>query len=628
LFFIKKMIKKLAAVLFFIFLFLIDVAPVYAYSCGGTQSCGTYYYCNEYQDKAGDWQCDMSYEPACEDCGYTYTGCGTCVKPGECYGTLSCGKGNRCLTNSCTQPGNCQMAQYGCCVVRNGDWSSCNGPYCGQKRTCNNPSPACEGADCDAADEYCSNVDNGIPTTPTCTSLGEVVGGDPVTISWTSGGVLTDSYEYILDGGAAVNVGNVLSADVSFGGGLHTWQVRAVNTTCDSDISAWSSSCTYCLDCVGTIKGTFFDATDLSSCPADIGTDPLYAELRYGSRTFGMNGTWGEFRSPLPISTDADGNYLENFYTTPPQTFTYDYSDMIDSGLVRGVRLECQSPVATYTNWGDIVTKDTGFWGVSGGWWQAVGSSVYARNGIRSVIPVTVLPEESQVLILPDVNGRLGLLSYGVPWTGRELGYNPSAKASTSWWRIESLFEGQHYDYDYYKTRMDIFDSTDWDGGNVEYTGGGAGYQIFKHTGDVTLSYGGPAEKVILLIDGNVTINNNVITPTGAFLAVVASGNITFGSSVTDAQGWFVAENINVPCDEEMVFDPIEGVWLVQCSKTDVQFKGEGSFVGWLGISLRRDMWTANDLNPSEKFTYRADFLLNAPTPMKVYTKRFNPFIP
>jgi len=259
---------------------------------------------------------------------------------------------------------------------------------------------------------------------------------------------------------------------------------------------------------------------------------------------------------------------------------------------------------------------------VSGGWWQAVGGSVYAKNGIKSVIPVTVVPEADQLLIKADANGRSGILSYGLPWTGQEFGYNPDVEVSNDLWRIESIYEGNRYDYNFYKTRMDIFSSTDWDGGNVVYDSV-SGYQIFKHIGDVLLNYGGPTgtEKVILLIDGDVTINSNVITPVNTFLAVIASGSIAFESSVTDAQGWFVAENINVPCVDTT---PADG----ECDKTDVQFRGEGSFVGWSGIGLRRDMWTANDLNPSELFTYRPDFLLNAPAPMKKYTKRFNPFIP
>jgi hypothetical protein len=57
-------------------------------------------------------------------------------------------------------------------------------------------------------------------------------------------------------------------------------------------------------------------------------------------------------------------------------------------------------------------------------------------------------------------------------------------------------------------------------------------------------------------------------------------------------------------------------------------FAGAGSFVGWTGINLTRDMGGANNLGPAEKFTYRPDMMLNAPTPMKIYTKKFSPFVP
>ncbi|KKS62299.1 MAG: hypothetical protein UV30_C0018G0004 [Candidatus Collierbacteria bacterium GW2011_GWF1_42_50] len=139
----------------------------------------------------------------------------------------------------------------------------------------------------------------------------------------------------------------------------------------------------------------------------------------------------------------------------------------------------------------------------------------------------------------------------------------------------------------------------------------------------MTLNYSGPTgtQKAILLVDGNVTVSNNVVVPSGAFLGVIAKGNIIFNANLTTAQGWFVAENLSVPCVDTVA--P-----LGTCDKTDVQFDGQGSFVGWTGIALARDMGAGNNTTPSEKFTYRVDMALNAPTPIKVFAKKFSPFIP
>jgi hypothetical protein len=227
-----------------------------------------------------------------------------------------------------------------------------------------------------------------------------------------------------------------------------------------------------------------------------------------------------------------------------------------------------------------------------------------------------------QKLILDDAWGRSGMLSYGVPWTGLELGSNPNSRVSTPGWRIESIYDGLRYDYDFYVTRMDVFESKVWADDSIgNYDDGGTGYQIYKSAGDVTLSAVTlTTEKVILLVDGSVTVSGEVVVPSGAFLAVIAKGNIAISPSVVTAQGWFVGENIYVPCHD--------GNGDSVCDKDDIQFDGRGSFVGWTNIVLRRDMGVANNLMPSEKFTYRSDFLLNAPVPMRVYTKRFTPFIP
>ncbi|HSV94574.1 MAG TPA: hypothetical protein VLH94_01150, partial [Spirochaetia bacterium] len=336
----------------------------------------------------------------------------------------------------------------------------------------------------------------------------------------------------------------------------------------------------------------------------------------------GIAGTWPVITTPVTL--DANGNYYVQVYASAVNpTYTFDYTQLLDSDKVAGVKLQCQGEDAAVTQHGQIVTKDIGFWRVYGGWWQVVGGNVYARDGISSSIPASLVPESNQRLILANADGVSGVLSYGTPWIGLELGTNPGARVSDASWRVESLYDGLHYDYNFYKTKMDLLPATSWDGGNIDYSDGGVGYQIFKHTGNVTLNYSGPTgtQKVILLVDGNVTINDDVVVTAGAFLGVIAKGNITFNTGVANAHGWFVAENINIPCKDTV--DP-----LGECDRTDVQFVGEGSFVGWSGINMGRDRFKTNNQEPSEKFAYRSDMLLSVPSPMKVYTKRYSPFVP
>ncbi len=444
---------------------------------------------------------------------------------------------------------------------------------------------------------------------------------------WQSG---TANAEYKKLGSVCVEGGAVLSNWTTCDANHQRRGTCTENCGNDDCLAAGAVGGIVTENCIGTIQGTLFDASDLAVCPGDIGTNAIYAPLRYGSQSFGISGTWPLIS--LPVSTVANGTYSEPVYTsTPPAHYIYDYTNLFNSGRAAAIKLECQSAAVDLTDQAQVITKDTGFWRVYGGWWQVIGGSVYAggniNGSVKSSIPASVVPAGNQKLILPDASGRFGMLSYGTPWAGTELGTNPAALVSSPLWRIQSLYGGLRYDYNFYKTRMDVFAQTDWDGGAINYNDAGVGYQIFKYTGQagsmVSLVYPGPTgtQKVVLMIDGDVTINNDVVTPKGAFLGVIASGNITFGSGVTKAQGWFVGENINVACVDTT---PKDGV----CDKTDVAFKGEGSFVGWTGINLKRDMFTLDNTNPSETFTYRSDFVLNTPTPMRVFTKKFSPFIP
>lgn len=335
-----------------------------------------------------------------------------------------------------------------------------------------------------------------------------------------------------------------------------------------------------------------------------------------------ISGSW-----PLidePVTLDANGNYYEPVYASAVSpTYTFDYTELLNSDKVAGIKLQCQSEDVAVTQNNQVVTKDVGFWRVYGGWWQVTGGNVYAKDGVHSGVPASMLPQSNQKLILRNADGVSGVLSYGEPWVGLELGTNPRVAVSDDLWRIESAYEGLRYDYDFYNTKMDVFESTAWDGGSIDYNDGGVGYQIFKHSGNVTLNYSGPTgtQKVILLVNGNVTIDNDIVVPPGAYFSIIAKGNITFSRTVAKAQGWFIGENINVPCTD--VVAPAN-----ECDRTDIQFEGEGSFVGWSGINMARDRFKTNNQEPSEKFAYRSDMLLNIPTPMKVYTKRFSPFVP
>ena len=328
------------------------------------------------------------------------------------------------------------------------------------------------------------------------------------------------------------------------------------------------------------------------------------------------------------LTTTTVGNYSATVYA--PATYEYDFTSISGNyDTTVAPKLTCTSTVATVgNNLNSCLTQPCtivknmsfGFWKIFGGWWQIVGGSAYGEAGIQSYIPPMMTAP--QRLILPDTNGRVGVLSYGVVQPAR-FGSNTNARVSDDLWEVQSTYAGLRYDYNFYNTRMDIFASKTWTDDSIStYDDGGTGYQIFKSStgidlnSPVTLNAG---QKIVILVNGNVNVNTNITVNPGSFISIIANGTITFNSTVTKAQGWFVGENINVPCKD---------TGAAGCDKDDAQFDGQGTFVGWSGVSLGRDQGLPNNQAPSEKFTYRTDMLLNAPEPMKVYTKRFSPFVP
>ena len=375
-------------------------------------------------------------------------------------------------------------------------------------------------------------------------------------------------------------------------------------------------------NCIGTITGTLFDASDLSSCPADIGTNPSYTSLRFSNANFDLNGPWPAIS--LPVSTDANGNYSESVYASSNGIYSFDYTDLISSGIAAGIKTECGQAAATVTDQGQTVTKNTGFWRNYGGWWQAKGGSVYGDDDLRSEIPSSLPTEMSLILPNPTAGNRRGLLSYGVPRPTNMLGSNPNAKVSTSLWEIESKYAGQIYDWNFYDNRFNLFTTTAWSTGQpVDYTATDTtnGYKILKSAGSVTsFNYSPSANQfVIFHINGDVKVTSNITVPQGAFLAIIAKGTITFDPSIAQAGGWYVGTSLAFPCHD---------IGSNGCDEDDQQFQGKGSFIGWNSVSLGRSNQSLNNTQPSELFTYSLDLFLNAPKPMKYYTKHYKPFIP
>jgi len=267
-------------------------------------------------------------------------------------------------------------------------------------------------------------------------------------------------------------------------------------------------------------------------------------------------------------------------------------------------KLTCQGTSADFVVDGTgAVTLDFGFWRIYGGWWQAIGGDVYGGGGIESVVPVDI-PANERYLIKNDANGNGGLAQYG---TGGviELGAGDEVYVSEIGWEAESGYGGQDVNYEYYTAKMQALEKTVWDGvGKPTYTPGIDGYEVYTYTGDATINFdvsGG--ERMVFMVNGNVSVSSDVTVALGSHLTVISSGIITFDSNVGVVQGWWVADRIVIESTGD--------------TATELQFQGQGSFIGWDAVEFNRDRGVTNNTEPAEEFTYRADLMINAPRALK-----------
>jgi hypothetical protein len=431
-------------------------------------------------------------------------------------------------------------------------------------------------------------------------------------------------------------------------------------TECGPHISAWSScngtthkrtrTCTTDCgntalcdgvaveeDCLGEIRGTIFDASEMEFCPGFDATTgyitSLDPSLLLSNRTFGMSDVNTVAPHPFPIltspvQTNTSGNYLVSTYA--PGEYQYDWSALKDIYVIAdGPKLACVSntalvpgnPIGCTTQPCSVVKNISfGFLRYIGGWWQAKGAGVHGEGGVKSSVPSTLPTEQS--LIVPDSNNKSGVLSYAEE-TDNMLGLNSAAQVSTKGWEAESSYQGLIYNWAYFNQLFKKHFVTEWEATvPFDYNDQGRGYQIFKVTGDITDFNYSPAagQKVVIIVEGDVKVTSDIVVPNGAFLSVIVKDTLTFDQAVGRADGWYISDHMTIPCNDLDDDD--------YCDKTDVQFHGQGSFVAWRTTQLSRDMGDPNQTSPSELFEYRADLYTNAPEVLKNISKVYSPFVP
>jgi hypothetical protein len=292
-------------------------------------------------------------------------------------------------------------------------------------------------------------------------------------------------------------------------------------------------------------------------------------------------------------------------------------------------------------------------------WWQTFGGSVYARDQIQTQIPVGTCDASGTCSSALIVGTGANTSGFAVLGTGGVLktttdgsdAYVQSAGSRTTANGAYAIgvSPGQET-YDYFTNRLSLTptsvaslaelkaailaqasDST----GIYSYTGGNL--LIDKDSAAIPLALTNN-KRVVVFVPSNLEFSNSslnaspVITdvPVGSFLMFVTQGNITIDQTVgyTSVSANPLTANANLAgvfvADGQII---IEGDG--DAAVTDRKFIGAGTFVGWdqsgvgNGLELQRNFQNSlgmvgNATNPAEAFVYRADFVTNYPTDLKV----------
>lgn len=403
------------------------------------------------------------------------------------------------------------------------------------------------------------------------------------------------------------------------------WRVEADNGSLATSSETWS------FNTAGEIYGTFFDASEVENC-ADVAGQP-----KLGGVTVTATGQTGGY-GPYSQDTAGDGSYSLDTLRQP-EDYLMSFSGLDTARYDETPKLMCDFGVADNpSTWqtslnggGNAVQWRVGFWQIYGTWFQVQGGEVYAQNGIESIIPGTCSSAGNwescgnvvdsggsytdQTPLVRKVYNTDGSRDYaGVAFIGSgeiNVGEADNAVVSHTGWQATSEYQGRSADYGYFNVVTGRVDREEW-GGSGKPSGSDSGiYTSTDGPGGATtidsdwdLGGGGSDETVVIVHDGDVSITSNMNVEKGSYLAVISSGDIGIADNVTSLEGVYIADNtISVESTGD--------------TSTDEQFIGEGTFVGWGGVSLNRDRGITNNSEPPHRFIFRQDFVVNAPDGMR-----------
>jgi formylmethanofuran dehydrogenase subunit C len=228
-------------------------------------------------------------------------------------------------------------------------------------------------------------------------------------------------------------------------------------------------------------------------------------------------------------------------------------------------------------------------------WWQTRFGDILAYTNVDNLnMPAAASLSES------DGNRDEGVLLYGG---------SVSLGSGTITNLVQTAYAGTEENYTYFWNLLEMPTSgavDDWTfyswvaGDEPSGVGvNGAKHDQTFYTTNLTIGTGWSVpdgEKWIIFVNGTLTLNANISIPGNGFVMFIVSGEININAGADSVAGIYVANGtITVASDNQV-------------------FNGIGSFIGWTGVTMERDIQAAT---PSEVFEYDQNLILNAPEALK-----------
>jgi len=432
-------------------------------------------------------------------------------------------------------------------------------------------------------------------------------------------------------------VGYTVSAEV---GGMPDKIISSWSTT-DGGAPTGTPSCTNCSfqspyaveQAISTTDGTQFAVTSITAIDGAGNVQTVVPEFRF------ILGTCGLDLEPIPnIQQGSTGSAIAKLLSGSVDSVTFESSDITiatvtsppsfnspnyTSNPVTGEAVGSATITARGFLNGSEICSDSGPVTIDDfeGWWQVRDADVMADNGnITSLIPVTCTSPCDPTFNLDGSGG-----SPGVSVHSGTSSFGTGTVASTGWDATTS-YSGTTYNYAWFASRAPSglianptitglsINAGDLKNGGITTGSDDNEYRWHYKDGDLTLTSTANLgnNRIILLVNGNLTIGNNLTFNDGGFFAVIASGDINVGASVT---------HTGQPAPASSASPGLQGVYLADGQfRTGIassQLYVKGSVVGWGGISLQRDLGTDNNDTPAEFFEFDPNLIFTLPSQLQ-----------